>query len=258
MTLAKAVIARLPTPVQDRFRCWHYARKLRDARWTDEPELEAVKCLVEPGDVVLDIGANFGLFTRFLAETVGESGRVIAFEPSRDMFLVLESNRRFLGWENVECHACAISDRPGEGTLTIPRRPDGTLNHYESALERGEHMPPTGRDSTKVPLQSVDSFCRERGIEQVSFIKCDVEGHEIAVLQGAVETIRMSRPTILIEINESLDDHEHGRAVLTLVESLDYEILVFEEGEIRERGVGESRVNYVLRPRDQGLRPAAA
>lgn len=64
--ILKSLIASLTVPMQDSLRKWHYERKLRSAQWTDEAELGAVKSLVRPEEVVFDIGANFGMFTRFL------------------------------------------------------------------------------------------------------------------------------------------------------------------------------------------------
>lgn len=248
---SKSFVASLPVPMQDGLRKWHYERKLRSAQWTDEEELGAVKLLVRPEQTVFDIGANFGIFTRFLSETVGDEGRVYSFEPTRDMFLVLESNCSRLGLRNVSCEKLALSESPGQGLIRIPKRDDGTLNHYEATL-----LPP-GEGSNRavdeafdsVEVQSVDSFCAAEGIRQIDFIKCDVEGHEIEVLKGAESMIWRCRPDILIEVNEPLEDGGHGSEVKDLVTSLGYEIQIFENEEIRPRKDGETRVNYVLTPK---------
>ncbi|MDF1851219.1 MAG: FkbM family methyltransferase [Verrucomicrobiales bacterium] len=236
--------------MQDSLRKWHYERKLRSAQWTDEAELGAVKSLVRPGEVVFDIGANFGMFTRFLSETVGSEGKVVSFEPTRDMFLVLESNCKALGLRNVSCQNLALSESPGRASLRIPKREDGTLNHYEATLVPQQAGESTDSEEVlnSVELQSVDSFCESNGIDEIHFIKCDVEGHEIAVLKGAEKMIRKCHPEILIEINEPLEDGAHGSEVRDLVISLGYDIQIYENEQIRPRRKGETRVNYVLTP----------
>lgn len=256
----RSVVARLPGPLQDRLRQWHYLRKLRSASWMDEDELGAVRSLVRSGQTVIDIGANFGLYTRFLSEAVGPEGRVFAFEPTRDMFRVLESSCRSLRLDNVVTCRLALSDSCGEAIVRIPRREDGTLNHYEASIEAAEASASDGRKVAEqqdaIRKRSLDDYCSEQGIESVDFIKCDVEGHEIPVLRGASRLIRRSRPLILIEVNDSLDESAHGRLVGKLVEDLDYEFQVFEHGKMRPRGIREQRVNYVLSPKAEET-PAA-
>lgn len=68
----KRLVSLLPEGLQQALRRAHYRRKLTLARVTDEPDLAAIGLLTKPGDTVLDIGANFGLFTRFLSESVGK------------------------------------------------------------------------------------------------------------------------------------------------------------------------------------------
>jgi FkbM family methyltransferase len=237
----------LPEGLLAELRRRHYERKLRRARLTDEPDLAAIALLTKPGDTVLDIGANFGLFTRFLSESVGKDGRVFSFEPTSDMFGVLENNRARLRLENTSVFRTALSNRCGVSEMAIPIREDGSLNHYEASL-----VDTTGGDgktlAVRVETRTLDDFCDDLGVEKIDFIKCDVEGHEIEVLEGARRTLAHHRPAMLMEVNEPLDAGGHGSRVLELVRSLGYEVHTLHGEELRPWQPGEVSVNYVLKP----------
>jgi FkbM family methyltransferase len=244
----KSLAARLPAPLQRRLRKRHYLKKLQGAAIDDELDLGVVPALVREGDVVFDIGANFGLFTRFLSEAVGASGQVHSFEPTFDMFDVLSHSTRSMGLENVSCHNFALSDKPGRATMSIPIRGDGSRNHYEASLEPGNAGRPGEVESFTTEVITLDGFCEAAGITHVDFIKCDVEGHEISVLRGACELIARDRPRILLEVNEPLHEPGHGSAVKEFIDGIGYRIGVFEDGRVTPLQDGDVRVNYVLLP----------
>ncbi len=253
MDFLKRLVYRMPDAWQRCLRRWHYSKKLASAQIGDEAELGAVDLLVEDGQTVMDIGANFGLFTRFLSESVGATGKVFSFEPTKDMFEVLSHNVQKFGFSNTECHHLALSDRSGEAEIYIPKRPDGTLNHYEACLrpvEAGSERI-AEKITNRVEIQTVDGFCDKAGIKEVDFIKCDVEGHELSVLRGAEALLRRCHPTILLEVNEPLTDEAHGTEVRELVESYGYTFHVYEDGKVCPWSPGDVRVNYLLLPAEE-------
>ena len=165
-------------------------------------ELALVDHLVKRGDVALDIGANFGQFTYRLAHLVGPDGHVHAIEPhpaQREKLRTIESKRA-----NVTFHAVALSDRPGTAEMTVPLvdgEPDlalATLAERDTAAGAAQQV--------AVPTETLDRLLagRERPVD---FVKCDVEGHERAALEGAAELLGTDRPTLLIEIEQR---HQEG------------------------------------------------
>jgi FkbM family methyltransferase len=140
--------------------------------------------------VVVDAGAAYGVFSARMAQLVGPQGQVHAFEPNPDN---LEYLRAVASTEpNVAVHEVALSDRSGSAVLHVPLE-DG---RRESGL--GSLAPPRGATAASVAVQTArldDVLDRE-----VAFIKCDVEGHELAVLRGAERTLAEARPTLLVEI----------------------------------------------------------
>ena len=139
---------------------------------------------VEPGSVVVEVGAHIGSHTVSIARLVGPWGRVYAFEPQRKIYRELYHNLALNGLTNVVPLRYAI----GAGETRIIE-----MNPATQGNEGGTGV---GAGGDRAELRSVDSF----GFARVSLLKIDVEHYENEVLAGAVETIRRNRPAILIEI----------------------------------------------------------
>ncbi|MEC5126228.1 FkbM family methyltransferase [Verrucomicrobiales bacterium BCK34] len=242
----KGIIACLPSYPRNQIQQLHFRKKLQNATVESEPELAVIKELVSPGQSVLDVGANFGLYTKFLSEAAGPEGHVYAFEPTFDMFRVLRNNVESLQFLNTNAFQMACSGNVAELDFYIPKRPDGTLNYYEASLEKDTIE--GAFEVCRVPATSLDRFCAAHVIGKVDFIKIDVEGHEIAVLEGAEEILTRDRPKIFIEINESLTDGNHGTKVRHIIERHNYSIHVFDNGRITPWTPEQKRVNYILLP----------
>lgn len=237
-------------PESVRAHCWnrHFYQKLSRIVPENEPELAPLSLLTKPGDTVFDLGANFGLFTRFLSEAVGATGRVFSFEPTRMMFDVLEYNCEHFGLKNSRIFRTALSDEKGTSRMRIPVRRDGSLNLYEASLESASTGGQHEEETIEVETRTLDDFCEEQGIDRVDFIKCDVEGHEIAVLEGARKTLLHHRPSMLIEVNDCLETSPHGQQVLEKVRELRYEVFTVQNHELVPWTGGKTGVDYVLKP----------
>lgn len=181
------------------------------------PTLDLVDRLVGPSDVALDIGANFGQFTYRLAHLVGDDGHVYAFEPhpaQRENLARVEATR-----PNVTFHAVALSDAPGRAELVVPRvegAPDLALATLEELPRDGEEA-----DRVTVQVETLDHLLADRN-GRVDFIKCDVEGHERAVLAGATGLLEADAPTMLVEIEQR---HQRGdiRETFARLDELGYD-----------------------------------
>jgi len=161
-------------------RC-HYLHLLSAAE--TPPDLLRCREYIREGDCVLDLGANIGTYSKVLSEWAGPTGRVHAFEPIRETFGYLTAGIRKLGLRNVTCHNAAVSWHTGEGRMMIP-----DANMYKAEIsDRG----------SSVRLVRLDDLFAER----ISFIKCDVEGHELQVIQGSEKLLRTWHPTWLMEVS---------------------------------------------------------
>src|SRR5438045_1596543 len=90
-----------------------------------EPELELVRYAVQPGDTVLDIGANFGLYTYAMARAVGAAGRVYSFEPVPFTHRTLATVLRLLHVKNATVVPKGCSDTAGTVRFTVPLQEAG-------------------------------------------------------------------------------------------------------------------------------------
>jgi FkbM family methyltransferase len=248
--LKHAALRFLPAGPLQAVRRWHYARKLAAAG--PEPEMWHFKDLVPAGSTVLDVGANFGLYSKFLAQAVGPTGRVHAVEPVPGTFDVLRSNVRRLNLDAVQVHHCAASDRAGTVTMSVPQYHRGGENPYEARVVDAAD---SGGRTVKVPARRLDDLFGDG--ERIAFVKCDVEGHELNVLRGA-GTIRLGhRPAWLIEVSGDPDDRT-GTAyeLMRLMVDGGYTAFRMAEERLVARRPGDRAVNYFfLRPEHVALLP---
>ena len=161
-----------------------------------EPELYELKSLVEKGTIAVDIGANKGAYTYALSRIVGKKGLVLAFEPIAELADYLSRACSQLRLP-VQIEQCCLSDKEGFADLFIPIE-DNELQTGLASLAKTENG---HSDIRKVETKKLDDLLKDRD-RRVSFIKCDVEGHEIAVFHGALEILKSDRPNLLVEIEQ--------------------------------------------------------
>lgn len=141
---------------------------------------------IEPGEVVLDVGACRGDFTIPAARKVGKGGRVVAVEPEPRNLLFLRKASRRLG--NVRILAKCAWGRAGRVRLNLSGSPG------EHSVVRLGHQP---RGSIEVEADTLDHMLEELGIKRVDFMKVDVEGAELEVLEGAREILKRTRKVVV-------------------------------------------------------------
>jgi FkbM family methyltransferase len=179
---------------------------------------ETMHRLIDPGDLVVDVGANVGYLTSLAAARAGTAGSVISFEPHPEVFGLLEANvGRWSAAEAapVETHQVALSDRDGTAQLNAGPRFHANMG-LASLSEPGtatvdDHL-------VAVAVQRLDEVIGDRSI---GLLKIDVEGHEPEVLRGAVELLQSGRIRDLI-----FEDHDpYPDASTELVEKAGYRLL---------------------------------
>ncbi len=142
-------------------------------------EIAFMRGLLQPGDVVFDVGANAGLFTVIAARQVGANGRVYAFEPGQRELELLHHNVSINNLTNITIIPYAISDRNGTAQFAVAS--DGAL----SSLGKTNHPEQKIIGWETVQTITLDSFAKDQGIARVDFLKIDVEGAERSVVRGA-------------------------------------------------------------------------
>ena len=182
---------RVRRPVEAAELTWAWKRRQGD------PATRVVDDLVRPGQQVLDIGANWGLFTARLGKLVGPTGHVEAFEPLPVHAATLHAVAARL--PAVDVHMTALSDHEGQADLVIPVQ-DGEPMTALAHLDAPAPAAP-GERRVPVPVRTLDAVLGDDH-PPVDLVKCDVEGHELEVLRGGERTLRRGRPALVLEIEE--------------------------------------------------------
>jgi FkbM family methyltransferase len=165
-------------------------------------EPETVRCykkIVKEGDVVLDIGANIGAHTLLLGDTVGERGKVIAFEPTDYAFSKLSKNCALNPRlaSRIHCLQCMVVGSEIAGSPT-----PNLYSSWPLKEEIGLHDLHHGRLMTTAGAQAntLDSIISAKELDRVDCIKLDIDGFECEMLRGAREVLTRWHPTIIMEL----------------------------------------------------------
>lgn len=171
-----------------------------------EPELIGLRDVVRPGDVCVDIGAALGLYTVTLSRLVGPQGTVHSIEPLVFAHPALSYLLRPREGRNVVRHSVALGTSEGRDVMSVPVRHGSPVTGRSfltsGADGLGSNAEFTDHLEVVVRTDTLDRFCAANGIERLDFVKADVEGAELRVLQGGTETIERFRPKLLLEIEE--------------------------------------------------------
>jgi FkbM family methyltransferase len=151
-------------------------RILFTPQFFDPAELAALKARMRDGFVFLDIGANIGGYSLFVAANAGPSARVLAVEPQPDIYERLVYNLRLNPFPSVKAVACAVADKEGELTLFVDPE-----NKGESSLKIMSEVANAG--SIKVPAKRLLTLIEEQGFNHVDAAKLDTEGAEDIILE---------------------------------------------------------------------------
>ena len=182
------------------------ARDIRNGSWS-EPELDLVPLAVSPGETVLDLGANFGLYSYHLSRTLKGSGRIYAFEPVPFTYETLRLVARILRFRNVTLFEKGCSDKAGKISFEVPVQESGAFAAGQAYIggrrddregKEGQVRWP-GTKEVVCEVIRLDDFLPD--VVELSLIKCDIEGAELFAFRGARELIAKHLPTVICEIN---------------------------------------------------------
>lgn len=156
----------------------------------DNPEeIRYLLHTIHQGATAIDVGAHKGGYTFWMRRAVGAKGHIIAFEPQRKGASLLKALFRNT---QVQVEHLALSNSTGQQELYI--QPQAYEVSFEASLENKYGNSITERIDTT----TLDHYCKKHGLTP-SFIKIDVEGHELKVLEGALAVLRYARPVLLVE-----------------------------------------------------------
>jgi len=192
---------------------------MRFVAWHDyffaEPDLRVLSDLIVPGTSAIDVGANYGVYSYYLSRL---ALRVYAYEPNPRLAARLKKAVS----ANVTVIEAGLSDHIGTAVLTVPCI-DGRQIHGFGTIE--DHLFDGQISQARIALKRLD----DEQYENIGFIKIDVEGHEEAVIRGALGLINRCHPRLLVEI-EQRHLRKSVRDVVGFIESLGYRTCAVQAG----------------------------
>ena len=180
---------------------------------------EALRTFLRPGGVFVDIGGNKGDFALLAGKLVGASGRVFVFEPAPSNCEWIERSIALNGYRSIELFPIALGDREGEITLHL----SSVSGHHSVVAPRSDG---TGK-AVRVPVRTLDTVLAEHGAPRVDVLKIDVEGADMAVLQGATRTLSANRDLVIFfDVHPQLG--VDALAVCALLRSLGFKLYALQ------------------------------
>ncbi len=172
-----------------------------------EPELVSLlKRTLKPGMTVLDLGANIGYFSAIAAGLVNDNGQVHAFEPMPQNLVRLRKNLAPFHWAHA--HPYAVGNVTGEVPIHYSDTEAGWASIHEQ--HRQGNLP----CNSVVSAIRLDDWRPDNPVNQIDFIKLDIEGSELDALLGARRTLTRFHPTIVAETKCGWN-HEEIRQLLS-------------------------------------------
>ena len=206
----------------------------------DIEEVAFLGLYLKEGMICMDVGAHYGFYTLQMARAVKERGKVISCEPSEKNRERLIKNVLLNRFKQVKVLPVAVSNKDGEATL------------FHASHNTGENTLSVRNEAnysswSKVAMYTLDTIVSETLLEKLDFIKIDIENHEYEALEGAIDTIKLFHPTILIELWEAYSEPwgsqlNLDKSITKFLTQLDYKwfsidktghLIAVEDGEVR-------------------------
>jgi len=191
------------------------------------PEMYLLNKFVSEGNTCIDIGANIGYYSVPLAELVGKSGKVYAVEPVELFRNVLTKNLKRYKVENrVEVIPYALGNIDDEEIEMGTPEVDGLVHFgYTKVLSSGESKV---RNKYKVKIHRPNTIFSD--LNELHFIKCDIEGYEDKVIPEFSDIIKKFKPTLQIEICSK----RNREIIIDLLKPLNYKVFYYLNNKLFE------------------------
>jgi FkbM family methyltransferase len=205
------------------------ASLLRGGHHYDRANFAVVTHFVKPGHVCFDIGANIGVYSMVLARITGSAQNVHAFEPVDHIRGRFIANAKLNDATAINLNDLALGARPG--SLDMFQIKPGHFRGGTSTFLRNDSVSALGEDefvTRPVQVTTLDAYAGKAGLQRIDFLKIDVEGFELQVLEGAAEVISRFAPTMLLEYDESrLRKQDHCDRLRDVLCAHDYQVFEF-------------------------------
>lgn len=189
--------------------------------------------------VIIDVGAHCGQISKLFCKYF-PNGHIYAFEPGSYAWSILSKMQLFHRYKNLTITHQGLSDKAQTQILHIPIKQSGSIGFGLSSL--GTHQSTYFDDMIheEISLTTLDNFAKQHGITKIDFIKIDIEGHEMHMLQGAEQILKRDKPVIYMECDDNmLISHGYQtKDIFDYLAQFDYDI------------IHQDSVNYLMVAKD--------
>ena len=185
------------------FRLFEHKRYWYHGADRERAEMNAFSALLQPGDCVVEVGGHIGYTSLYFARLIGPDGQLTVFEPGANNLRYLRSNTA--GKANIEIVEAACSAQNGKAVFYLDNltgQNNSLLADFSGLRATALHTPGITLQTTTATVSTVAlaDWCSCHATRP-TLIKIDVEGHELAVLQGALPLLEsLSPPMLMVEI----------------------------------------------------------
>jgi len=182
--------------------------------------------LLERGSIILDVGANSGVYSIFYSRLVGDKGRIYAFEPDTSNYFLLQENLKLNNCNNVRAYNFALSNKESIVEMISYNPADLNLKLQGDSFKYMKEVSDITEPLHRTKAYKLDDLDEIKNISKIDFIKIDVEGAELLVLQGSINTIKKHKPVIIFELlgEWTIRFNYRPYEVLFLLNELNYEM----------------------------------
>lgn len=217
------------------------------------PTVKFIRSYLKPGDTAIDVGGQIGYLSLVMATSADRKVSVLSFEPEHDNIRRFKANVALNELRNVELIEQAAGS--SVGTLKLYLSADSNAGTH-STIRENENV---SDKFIEIPCTTIDHEIQQRSLKRVDLIKIDVEGGEIDVINGALNTLTSMQPVLITELGDAL---QKARGITTdefktFLSELGYECYkINEDGTLTISPVGEYHLmdNVVFVPENRKSR----
>ena len=206
-------------------------RLQRSIKRNDEQEINLVKKFIKSGTDSIDVGVYRGVYSYEMSKY---SEKVHSFEPNPIIFKYIDKNlKKFI--KNIHLYNFALSNQNKTINLKIPiRNSNSNKEIFEEYYEMGRATIHNENnfenyENFEIQTKTIDELSFDN---KISFIKIDVEGHELEVIEGAKNTIKRDKPVLLVEIEKQYTKKEVAESI-NFINSLGYKSYFFDKKDLK-------------------------
>lgn len=193
-----------------------------------EPETSrALSRYLRPDMTVIEVGANIGAHTFEIAQQLDpRQGKLYSFEPTVYAFEKLQRNFQLNDFRHVVLEKVALSDTNEQRDIHRATSPE--TMPFKASWNRSKRDPKTN-SIDRITFRRLDDYIAEQGIQRLDLLKVDVDGYEMCVLRGGLETLRRFHPLLIIEVGTTLERvGDRPDALIDTLTELGYEFRAIE------------------------------